>query len=74
MLLKELTLHEELVSYLSDNGIKQQFITALIRRQGEFYERLVALVKTCQGIRAKRFTLDHFPVILDEVKLLTQDH
>ena len=38
---RQLTLDEELVSYLSKNGIKWQFTTALAPWKGGFYERLV---------------------------------
>ena len=67
---KELTLDEEVVSYLSNNGIRWQFTTALAPWQGGFFERLVGLVKRClrKGIGVKRLTLDQFVVILAEVE------
>jgi len=42
---RELTLDEEPVRYLLNNGIKWQFTTALAPWQGGFFERLVGLVK-----------------------------
>ena len=42
---RELTLDEELLSYLSNNGIWWQFTTALAPWQGGFFERFVGLVK-----------------------------
>ena len=58
------------LSYLSNNGIRWQFTTALARWQGGFFERLVGLVKRSlqKGIGAKRLTLDQFVVILAEVE------
>ena len=70
---RQLTLDENLVSYLSNNGIKWKFTTALAPWQGGFYERLVGLVKRClrKGIGLKRLTLDQFVVMLAEVEAVT---
>ena len=67
---RELTLDEELVSYLLNNGIRWQFTTALAPWQGGFFERLVGLVKRSlrKGIGAKRLMLDQFVVILAKVE------
>ena len=67
---KQLSIDENLKCYLSDNGIKWQFTTALAPWQGGFYERLVGLVKRClrKGIGKKRLTLDQFIVMLTEVE------
>ena len=67
---RELTLDEELLSYLSNNGIRWQFTTALVPWQGGFFERLVGLVKRSlrKGIGAWRLTLDQFVVNLAEVE------
>ena len=67
---RQLTLDEELVSYLSNNGIKWQFTTALSPWKGGFYERLVGLVKQSlrKGFGLKRLTLDQFEVILAEIE------
>ena len=67
---RELPLDENLVSYLSNSGIKWKFTTALAPWQGGFYERLVGLVKRClrKGIGLKRLTLDQFVVMLAEVE------
>ena len=42
---RQIALHEDVVTYLSGNGIKWQFTMALAPWQGGFYERLVGLVK-----------------------------
>ena len=67
---RQLTLDEELVSYLSNNGIKWQFSTALSPWKGGFYERLVGLVKRSliKGFGLKMLTLDQFEVILAEIE------
>jgi len=67
---RELTRDEELISYLSNSGIKWQFTTALAPWQGGFFERLVGLVKRAlrKGIGSKRLTLDQFVVVLAEVE------
>ena len=67
---RQLTLDKELVSYLSNNGIKWQFITALSPWKGGFYERLVGLVKRSlrKGFGLKKLTLDQFEVILAEIE------
>ena len=43
----QLFFDEDVVTYFSDKGIQWQFTTALAPWQGEFYERLVGLVKRC---------------------------
>ena len=67
---RQIALHDEVVTYLSSNGIKWQFTTALAPWQGGFYERLVRLVKQClrKGIGLRRLTLDQFIVTLSEVE------
>jgi len=59
-----------MVTYLSNNGMKWQFTTALAPWQGGFYERQVGIVKRClrKGIGRKRLTLDQFIVLLSEVE------
>ena len=42
---KQLMLDEEVRHYIKEGGIKWQFTTALAPWQGDFYERLVGLVK-----------------------------
>ena len=60
------------VIYISNNGIKWKFTTALALWQGGFYERIVGLVK--QSLRKatglKRLTLDQSVVILAEVEVV----
>ena len=67
---RQITVDEELVSYLSNNGIKWKFTTALAPWQGGFYEQLVGLVKRSlrKGIGLKRLTLDQFVVMLVEIE------
>ena len=67
---RQITVDEELVSYLSNNGIKWKFTTALAPWQGGFYKRLVGLVKRSlrKGIGLKRLTLDQFVVMLVEIE------
>ena len=68
---RQITVDEELVSYLSNNGIKWKFTTALAPWQGGFYERLVGLVKRSlrKGIGLKRLTLDQFVVIVMDMEI-----
>ena len=67
---RQIALHDDVVTYLSNNGMKWQFTTALTPWQGGFYERLVGIVKRClgKGIGCKRLTLDQFIVLLSEVE------
>ena len=67
---RQIALHDDVVTYLLNNGMKWQFTTALAPWQGGFYERLVGIVKRClrKGIRCKRLTLDQFIVLLSETE------
>ena len=63
-------LDEEVRHDITEGGIKWQFTTALALWQGDFFERLVGLVKRSlqKSIGQKRLTLEQLITILAEVE------
>ena len=63
-------LDEGVRHYITEGGIKWQFTTTLAPWQGDFYERLVGLVKRSlqKSIGQKWFTLEQLITILAEVE------
>ena len=59
---------KDVLNYVSTEGIKWSFTTALAPWQGGFYERLVGMVKRSlrKAIGRKHFTLDQLVTLLTE--------
>ena len=61
---------QSLLSYVSSEGIRWSFTTALAPWQGGFYERLVGMVKRClrKALGRKYFTLEQLATLLAEIE------
>ena len=60
------------MSYVAAEGIKWNFTTALAPWQGDFYERLVGMVKRCfrKATGRKHFTLEQLVTLLTEIEAI----
>ena len=61
---------EDVLNYVSMEGIKWSFATALAPWQGGFYERLIGMVKWSlrKAMGKKRYTLDQLVTLLTEIE------
>ena len=61
---------QSLLSYVSSEGIRWSFTTALAPWQGGLYERLVGMVKRClrKALGKKHFTLEQLATLLTEIE------
>ena len=63
---------KEVLSYIAVEGIKWNFTTDLAPWQGEFYERLVSMVKRClwKATGWKHFTLEQVLTLLTKIEAI----